>query len=124
MAGESGLALSEVVLSNGVFIKPQQAQWLKAEGVKLMISLDGVGEVHDRQRPDVHGNPTFAAVEHTVDQVLLPLGIQPDISITVTALNADGIADAAYGGRWNGNYRSASISSAKTPLVPPNRTSI
>jgi len=97
LAGQSGLSLSEVVLSNGVFIKPQQAQWLKAEGIKLMISLDGVGEVHDRQRPDVHGNPTFAAVERTVDQVLLPLGIQPDISITVTALNADGIADTA---RW------------------------
>src|SRR5690606_37382877 len=65
--------------------------------VKLMISLDGVGETHDQLRPLKGGGPTFDRVAHTIDDVLLPRGLQPDITITLTRLNAAGAADAV---RW------------------------
>lgn len=91
------LALREVVLSNGVRISPSMAEWFAQTQVKLMISLDGVGAMHDRQRPTRGGRGTFHQIEHSIDEVLLPAGVRPDISITLTGLNAAGAKDAV---RW------------------------
>lgn len=91
------LALREVVLSNGVRIRPTDADWLVEAGVKLMVSLDGVGEMHDQQRPLRGGGATFHHIQNTIDNILLPRGIKPDITITITRLNADGAAAAV---RW------------------------
>ena len=99
LAERSGIGLREVVLSNGVRLRPADADWLAEHKVKLMLSLDGVGELHNRLRP-LRGRAqfdTFAAVEHTVDRILRPRGIRPDVSMTVTGLNARGAADVA---RW------------------------
>ncbi len=100
LAAETGLALKEVVLSNGVHLRQDDAAWLSANGVKLMISLDGVGELHNRLRPLPTHAPfdTFHHVQHTIDNVLLPLGIKPDVTMTVTAVNAHGAADLV---RWS-----------------------
>ena len=97
LANETGLALKEVVLSNGVHLRPDDAEWLAVNGVKLMISLDGVGELHNQLRPLSNHTPydTFTHVQHTIDEVLLPRGIKPDITMTVTAVNAHGAADLA-----------------------------
>lgn len=92
-----GLALEEVLLTNGTLLDENSAAWCLAAGVKLMVSLDGVGEVHNRLRPWRNGADSFAQVEHTVDNVLLPLGLRPDISMTVTRANAGGAAAVA---RW------------------------
>ena len=97
LAETTGIALREVVLSNGAHLRPTDADWLAEAGVKLMVSLDGVGADHDRQRPLRGGGGTFALVERTVDEVLLPRGIRPDVTITLTALNAAGAAGAV---RW------------------------
>lgn len=99
LAAQTGIGLREVVLSNGVHLRPADADWLAATGTKLMISLDGIGADHNRLRPlrNRDGFDTFAAVEHTVDHVLRPRGIRPDISMTVTGLNAHAAADVA---RW------------------------
>jgi uncharacterized protein len=97
LAEETGLSLTEVVLSNGVHLRHEDAQWLRDEGIKLMISLDGVGELHDRLRPLKKGGATFERVAHTIDAIILPLGMRPDISMTVTGVNAHGAADVA---RW------------------------
>ena len=40
----AGLALHATLLSNGVAISPRTDQTLKAEGIRVMISLDGIGE--------------------------------------------------------------------------------
>jgi uncharacterized protein len=97
LASKTGLALKEVVLSNGVHLRPADAQWLAANGTKLMISLDGVGELHNQLRPLPTHVPfdTFHHVQHTIDDILLPQGIKPDITMTVTAVNAHGAADLA-----------------------------
>lgn len=93
----TGISLRSVVLSNGTKLNSQDAQWLCEARVKLAISVDGVGNDHDRQRPLQRGGSSFQAIERTVDEVLLPLGLKPDITITVTRLNADGVAQAV---RW------------------------
>ena len=92
-----GIGLRAVVLSNGVRISPVMAEWFAETQVKLMISLDGVGAIHDRQRPTRGGRGTFQQIEHSVDHILLPVGVRPDISITLTGLNAAGAGDAV---RW------------------------
>jgi uncharacterized protein len=93
------IGLREVVLTNGVRLRPADADWLAETGIKLMISLDGVGADHNQLRPlrNRAGFDTFAAVEHTVDHVLRPRGIRPDVSMTVTGRNAHAAADVA---RW------------------------
>lgn len=97
LAGETGLQLREVVLSNGTRLRKEDADWFAETGVKLMISLDGVGEMHNRLRRDRGGHDTFALIESTVDKLLIPRGIRPDITITLTRVNAAGAADAV---RW------------------------
>lgn len=99
LAAETGLALKEVVLSNGVHLRPEDADWLAANQVKLMISIDGIGELHNQLRPSKNHSDfdTFSHIEHTIDHILLPRGIRPDVTMTVTALNAHGAADVA---RW------------------------
>lgn len=94
---QTGITLQAVVLSNGVRLRAEDALWLQKSGVKLAISVDGVGDDHDQQRPMRSGGKSFDAIERTIDGVLLPMGIRPDITITVTRLNADGIDRAV---RW------------------------
>ncbi|MCB0031984.1 MAG: radical SAM protein [Anaerolineales bacterium] len=94
LAQKSNIQLKEVVLSNGFRIREEDAIWLANARVKLMISLDGVGAMHDQQRPLKGGGTTFTQIEKTIDDILLPSGVIPDITLTVTHLNAAGIADA------------------------------
>jgi uncharacterized protein len=85
------ITLHELLLSNGVHLTDAAIQYLRDECIDVMISLDGVGVVHDRQRPTVHGKETFAAVASTIDRCLAH-GVAPDLSITVTAQNVSELA--------------------------------
>lgn len=57
-----------------------------------MISLNSVGEQHDRQRPTINGRASFPLVEATIAR-LGTHGVAPHLSITITNRNADGLAD-------------------------------
>ena len=122
LSRQTGIDLREVILSNGVHIREKDARWLRDAGIKLAISVDGIGNDHDQQRPLRNGGGSFSQIEHTIDNVLLPLGIHPDITITVTQLNTDGVADAV---RWAierdlpislNFYRANSLSRSRTNL--------
>ena len=97
LAQANELEIEEVLLSNGVGIKPAMADWIQEEGVKLMISIDGIGEVHDVQRPTKRGTGSFKFIEKSIQEVLLPRHVSPEISVTVTALNAPYVGDTV---RW------------------------
>ena len=99
LSAATSISLREVVLTNAVHLRPADADWLAQEQIKVMISLDGVGELHNELRPlrNRAGFDTFAAVAHTVDHVLLPRNIRPDVNMVVTGRNAHGAADLA---RW------------------------
>lgn len=88
-AREAGIALRAVVLSNGTVMPAAFAAWLAANDVRLMISVDGIGQEHDAQRPWRGGGAgAFAALERNLRERLLPSGIRPDICITVTGATA------------------------------------
>ena len=87
-----GLDLSATLLSNGVGLAPALVRTLKAEGIRVMISLDGIGDVHDGVRPLVSGRPSFRHVERTIAH-LIEEGHPPHLSVTITGRNAAGLAD-------------------------------
>jgi uncharacterized protein len=92
-AAERGLALEASLLSNGVALPSAFVDELKAAGVRIMVSLDGVGRDHDAQRPTVSGKPSFRSVEKTIARLLVQ-HYPPHLSVTITSRNAAGAADA------------------------------
>jgi len=90
LARDSGLRLYATLLSNGVTLPREFVETLKAEGIRVMISLDGLGDMHDVQRPFVNGKPSFRFVDRTIDQ-LIEQGHSPHLSITITSRNAAGV---------------------------------
>jgi uncharacterized protein len=92
LTADLGLELWATLLSNGVALPPALVRSLKAEGIRVMISLDGIGDVHDNVRPLVSGRPSFRHVKRTIDQ-LIARGHPPHLSITITGRNAAGLAD-------------------------------
>lgn len=92
LAGEYGLNLQATLLSNGVSLPPALVQMLKAEQIRVMISLDGVGDQHDVQRPFASGRASFRFVDATIGE-LLDQGHPPHLSITITRRNAHGVPE-------------------------------
>ena len=90
----AGLELEEVLLTNGAGVDDGVLDGLVQAGLELMVSLDGGPAAHDRLRPRHGGRGSYAAVTGFVNRALAR-GLQPDISITVTALNLDGVPEAA-----------------------------
>ena len=91
LAQDHGLQLHATLLSNGVRISPGLIDTLKDKGIRVMISLDGIGEAHDAQRPFASGKPSFRLVENTIAQ-LVAQGCAPHLSVTITSLNAGHLA--------------------------------
>jgi uncharacterized protein len=92
LAAESGLRLYATLLSNGVRLPTNLIQTCKTEGIRVMISLDGLGEQHDIQRPFANGKPSFQFVERTIAE-LIEQDHPPHLSVTITSRNASGVAD-------------------------------
>lgn len=87
-----GLELETVILSNGVALGERAIREMEQRSIRVMISLDGVGEWHDAQRTFRNGQGSFAWTSRTLDR-LIAQGIKPFISITVTDRNVDGLSE-------------------------------
>lgn len=89
-ARTTGLGLTEVILTNGVGLSTSFIQELRAGGIRVMLSLDGVGSPHDVQRPFPNGAGSFHLVEQTLER-LIGAGVLPQLSITITSNNLSGL---------------------------------
>lgn len=87
-----GLSVEGVLLSNGTLLTKEKAEEICNLDLRLMISLDGLGESHNAQRPYAGGHESFADVERGIN-IALAAGITPSISITVSSKNADKLSD-------------------------------
>jgi uncharacterized protein len=92
LAQEYKIDLRASILSNGVFLAQRTIDHLKDRQIGIMISLDGVGAFHDRQRPRVNGHGSFRSVDRTIMQ-LLAKELVPHISVTVTQRNLAGLPE-------------------------------
>lgn len=93
LAAEHGIGLHATLLSNGVKLPQAFIDVLREKNIRVMISLDGIGDQHDRQRPFVNGKPSFRFVERTIGD-LIERGHPPHLSITITNRNYSGLSDA------------------------------
>jgi len=92
VAQEQGIGIGATLLSNGVFLSQAAIDNLQARHIGVMISLDGVGTYHDRQRPFISGRGSFKYVDRTITR-LLNSGLTPSISATISQRNLDGLTD-------------------------------
>lgn len=90
LAKKHGLLLDGVVLSNGVGLTDRKIEQLSEHGLRLMISLDGVGLYHDSQRHFANGQGSFKYIEQTLDR-LHTHDVRPTISITISNRNLLGL---------------------------------
>ena len=90
---EAGLKLKEVLLTNGVDLSDTTLGLVAKAGMRLVISLDGGPAAHNKTRNRPDGSQTYDSVVSTIDRALAH-GLRVDISITLTALNLDGVPDA------------------------------
>ena len=92
LAQQHGITLDGVILSNGTLLTADTVKRMQAEGLRLMISLDGLKTYHDNQRHFPDGCGSFDSVVHAIDMALVG-DLVPDISITVSGRNAVGLSD-------------------------------
>lgn len=75
--------------TNGLLLDDAWCAFLRDYGFDVGLSIDGNAAIHDRNRRDAGGCPTYAGVRQAVGR-LKAHGIQPDLLCTVTA---DTLAD-------------------------------
>jgi uncharacterized protein len=92
LAEEHGLMLEGVVLSNGTLLIAEMVEILKSLGLRLMISMDGLGQYHDTHRPYAGGRGSFTDVSEAVDLALVN-GLVPNISVTVSSRTVQGLPE-------------------------------
>jgi len=92
LSNEYGIKLNEVILSNGTLLTHNIAKSIKSMGMRLMISVDGIGIYHDAQRPYANGKGSFADTQRGVS-IAIEEEVPIDISITISAKNIDGLPE-------------------------------
>jgi len=92
LASQHDLELDGLVLSNGVGVTLQMLEEMQTLGLRLAVSLDGLGCYHDCHRRLLDRNGSFDIVTRTID-LALSCGLIPDISITVSGRNANGVPE-------------------------------
>lgn len=85
------LHLNAVLLTNGVTLPPRALDYLRDHHMDIMISLDGLGSVHDASRPAIDTRSSFQRTLQTIERVQSS-GLAPTISVTITRLNCKGLA--------------------------------
>jgi uncharacterized protein len=87
-----GLVYDAVVLTNGTILSERQACEFQSRGIRVMISLDGLEETHDRQRAFPNGAGSFRMIVRSLER-LKRIGLTPFISVTVTGNNVHDLPD-------------------------------
>jgi len=84
--------LEGVVLTNGTLWNINMIDTLKKNDLKIIISLDGINNFHNVHRKYKNGSGSYINVNKTIN-LLLKNDIKPNISITITNENVDGLPE-------------------------------
>jgi len=88
LCASSGMLPSFVLKTNGTVLNRQVISFLKAYGVKAVVSIDGTAESHDKHRLYHSGAPTHTDVLHNILE-LTTNGIDCIASLTVVPSECD-----------------------------------
>lgn len=91
-ASRHHLTLDGVILSNGVALGNRHIRQIRESRLRLMISLDGIGDMHDARRRFANGHGSFSHVARTLDR-LAQHGVTPSLSITLSHRNLAGLPE-------------------------------
>jgi uncharacterized protein len=76
------------ITTNGTLLEPADADFFESHGFAVTVSLDGVGEIHDRQRAFKNGAGSFAKIIARVQALLdAQRRMQVSARVTVTPQN-------------------------------------
>ena len=84
VAQNNNISLNGVVLSNGTLLTEIIIEQMKELQLRLMISVDGIGEVHDLHRPYAGNKGSFTDVKKAI-QMALNLDLKPHLSVTISS---------------------------------------
>ncbi|WP_222597090.1 radical SAM protein [Chitinophaga pinensis] len=87
---QKGIQVNFSLTSNGTLLRADDAGFFEQYGFAVTISLDGIGEQHDRLRPMKGGAGTYAKIIENIQPLLaLQRKMQVSARVTVTPLNMD-----------------------------------
>lgn len=89
---KTGIELESVILSNGTTLSQENMDEIQARGMRLTLSIDGIGIMHDAQRPFLGGQGTYEKVWRALERAI-NRGLRPFISITITDESVHGLPD-------------------------------
>jgi uncharacterized protein len=76
------------ITTNGTLLTEDDADFFEKYGFSVTVSLDGVGEIHDRLRPFKGGKGSYERIIRNVEPLLaLQKNMQVSARVTVTPLN-------------------------------------
>ena len=88
ISGERGIPISFSITTNGTLLTPDDAEFFERYGFAVTVSLDGIGAVHDRQRPTKGGRGSYDRVIANVRPLLArQRRMQVSARVTVTPAN-------------------------------------
>lgn len=93
LAHQTSLQIQGAVLSNGVALSPAMLAFIQQQHLHLMISLDGLGQAHDQQRPFANGRGSANLVVRSIERAIAH-HVAPSLSITITGQNTTGVLEA------------------------------
>jgi uncharacterized protein len=87
-AAARGAALTFSITTNGTLVTPDDGAFFERHGFAVTVSLDGIDEVHDRQRPFKNGRGSYARIIDLIAPLLaMQRRMQVSARVTVTPQN-------------------------------------
>ena len=88
LAQNRGVNITFSITTNGTLLTEEDAAFFERHGFAVTVSLDGLRENHDRQRPLKHGGGTFDLILDRVRPLLaMQRRMQVSVRVTVTPEN-------------------------------------
>ncbi len=85
-----GIRAKLILLTNGTILDSQLIKLIKSHSMRVCLSLDGLGEWHDKTRSFKNGKGSFNQIYRNLN-LYLKNGIKPTILTTITDGNIPGI---------------------------------
>ncbi|HEX8379208.1 MAG TPA: radical SAM protein, partial [Allosphingosinicella sp.] len=92
LCAEKEVSYSSFIITNGYLLTAEIARRLVDHGVGgAQITIDGVGEHHDRMRPHISGRGSFDRILANVEEALANSDLRISLRISVDTENAAGV---------------------------------
>ncbi|MFM7357245.1 MAG: radical SAM protein [Sediminibacterium sp.] len=93
-AAKRNIRVSYSITTNGTLVIPEDAAFFEEYGFSVTVSLDGIGQEHDAQRPMKGGRGSYASIIKNIQPLLaIQQKMQVSARVTVTPAN-NGLTEA------------------------------